>query len=64
MTISESVLSHLFMESHSADRAQLLDESSHYILWLTLSHHEVADTHTHTKVKKKNMMSAVSWVES
>lgn len=32
------------MESHSADRAQLLDEAGDYLLWLTPPHYEVTVT--------------------
>lgn len=38
---------HLFMESHTTDRAQLPDEVCNYLLWLTPSHHEIAVKHTH-----------------
>lgn len=42
-TDGERLLNYLFMESHSADRAQLLDKINNHFLWLTLSHYKVAD---------------------
>lgn len=37
------------MEGHGADGAQLLDELCDDLLWLALSHQQVAVTHTHEK---------------
>lgn len=48
MQLKYQLLNYLFMESNSADRAQLLDEVSNYFLWLTPSHHEVAVTQINT----------------
>lgn len=42
-------MNYLFMESHSVDRAQLLDEVGNDLLWLTMPHHKIAVTHTHTE---------------
>ena len=61
-TVRTRLLNYLFMESHAADRAQLLDKVSNYVLRFTPSHYKVAITHAHahthtdrhTHTKKKH----------
>lgn len=47
-TVRTRLLNYLFMESHTADRTQLLDKVGNYLLRFTPSHYKVAITHTHT----------------